>query len=55
MFYNIGPSTFHQNGNIIQPKTFFVDENQLISLGTIDIERKNRLLKVCYVPTTSAT
>jgi hypothetical protein len=23
--------------------------------GTIDIKRKNRFLKVCYVPTTSAT
>jgi hypothetical protein len=25
------------------------------SVLTIDIERKNRLLKVCYVPATSAT
>jgi hypothetical protein len=26
-----------------------------LSIGVIDIKRKNRLLKVCYVPTTSTT
>ncbi len=29
--------------------------NKLAAVWSIDIERKNRLLKVCYVPTTSAT
>jgi hypothetical protein len=31
-----------------------IDTNRIISI-CIDIERKNRLLKVCYVPATSTT
>ncbi len=40
---------------VITSNRAWLFNNRYLRIHVIDIERKNRLLKVCYVPVTSAT
>jgi hypothetical protein len=44
-----------ENSHAYVNAAFLAKVTQNFTFSTIDIERKNRLFKVCYVPATSAT